>query len=91
MFTQIKSNPILKSIEPLSKNLTEISTTLISILESEKLQTKDYQKIKSQFIAIKTPVVDVEFASLNSFQQLIEHYSEKNNIKINLNNTLIQK
>jgi len=91
LFTQIKSNPILKSIEPLSKNLTEISTTLISILESEKLQTKDYQKIKSQFVAIKTPVVDVEFASLNSFQQLIEHYSEKNNIKINLNNTLIQK
>lgn len=83
MFLQIKNNsPILRSIEPLSKNLANISKSLISIIESENIKTTDYQNITSQFFEIKKPVIDVELATLKSFKKLIEHFSEKNKIKI---------
>ncbi len=90
-FSQIKNNsPILKSIEPLSKNLSEISKSLISILKTETIKINDYETIKSQYLNIKKPIVDVEFASLNSLKLLIEHFSTKNKLKLDLNNPKIQ-
>ena len=90
-FSQIKnSSPILKSIVPLSKNLSEISKSLISILKTETVKITDYETIKSQYSNIKKPIVDVEFASLNSLKLLIEHFSTKNKLKLDLNNPKIQ-
>ncbi|MBK5210039.1 MAG: family 20 glycosylhydrolase [Flavobacteriaceae bacterium] len=91
LFTQLKINPILKNIAPLSKNLAEISQSLISILISEKIKTSQYKILKNQYLEIKKPLADVEFASLNSFKLIIEYYSQKNNLQIDLNNSSIQQ
>jgi hexosaminidase len=91
-FSQIiNNNPILKSIVPISKNLSEISKSLIPILKTETIKIKDYETIKSQYLNLKRPIVDVEFASLNSIKLLIEHFTNKNKLKLDLNNTQIQQ
>ena len=85
LFTQIKkSNPILKTIEPLSKNLSDISKSLVSIIKSDTIKNSEYENIKNQYLKLKNPVVDVEFASLSSFKKLLEYYSLKNKHKIEL-------
>lgn len=90
-FQQLKKgSPILKNITPLSENLAEISKSLIKILDSEVLKPAEYQLIKSQYLKIKEPVVDVELATLKSFKNLIEFFSQKNKLNIELNNTKIQ-
>ncbi len=92
LFLQIqKSNPILKTLEPLSKNLSEISKSLILILEAESLKYSNYQKIKNQYLELKKPKSDVEFASLKSFKNLIEFFSKQNKYKIELNIPSIQQ
>ena len=92
LFLQIqKSNPILKTLEPLSKNLSEISKSLILILEGESLKYSNYQKIKNQYLELKKPKSDVEFASLKSFKNLIEFFSKQNKRKIELNIPKIQQ
>ncbi len=54
LFMEIKNtNHILKSVEPLSLNLTDISKTLISILETENIKTSNGQNIVFQFLRIK--------------------------------------
>ncbi|MFK5959468.1 MAG: family 20 glycosylhydrolase [Lutibacter sp.] len=86
LFTQIKkSNPILKTIEPLSKNVSEISESLLSIIESDSFESVDFLKLKNQYFKLKNPIVDVEFASLNSLKKLLEYYSLKNKHQIELN------
>jgi len=91
-FSQIiNNNPILKSIVPISKNLSKISKSLIPILKTETIKIKDYETIKSQYLNLKRPIVDVEFASLNSIKLLIEHFTNKNKLKLDLNNTQIQQ
>jgi hexosaminidase len=78
LFTQIKkSNPILKTIEPLSKNLSDISKSLVSIIKSDTIKNSEYENIKNQYLKLKNPVVDVEFASLSSFKKLLEYLMEK--------------
>ncbi|MDP3313589.1 beta-N-acetylhexosaminidase [Lutibacter sp.] len=89
-FAQITYNPIIKNIAPLSENLAEISKTILKILQAEKVNTSDYKNITNQFLKIKKPVVDVEFASLNSFKLIIEFFSQKNKTRIQLNNTSTQ-
>ncbi|WP_372793352.1 beta-N-acetylhexosaminidase [Lutibacter sp.] len=86
-----KSNPILKTLEPLSKNLSEISKSLILILEAESLKYSNYKKIKNQYLELKKPKSDVEFASLKSFKNLIEFFSKQNKCKIELNIPSIQQ
>lgn len=78
LFSSIQnSSPILKSVEPLSKNLSELSNSLLFILTTENLKTTDYQNITNQFLKLSKPVVDVEFAALKSFKKLIVYFSKK--------------
>lgn len=55
-----KKSPLLNEIAPLSKNIAEISTTLLTIINSKKLKTADFNSSKKVLLEIKKPVVDVE-------------------------------
>lgn len=81
-FSQIeKGSPILKNIEPLSKNLSEISTTLLSILDSTKLNKSDYEKFNQQLLQIEKPVVDVELIISKDLKNLATFLIEKKDFK----------
>ncbi|SNR73868.1 beta-N-acetylhexosaminidase [Lutibacter flavus] len=65
-----KKSPILRDIEPISKNLSEIATTLLSIIDSEKLKKVDLNNSKEQLLKIKNPVVDVELIIFQDLKKL---------------------
>ena len=78
-------NPILNNIEPISKNLSEISNLLIELLTTNNVKSIKKQVIINQFNELKKPRLDVEFSSINSIKKLIEDSYQKNNSKIDLN------
>jgi hexosaminidase len=65
-----KKSPILKDIEPISKNLSSIATTLLSIINSKKLKKEDLNTCKKQLLKIENPVVDVELIIYKDLKKL---------------------
>lgn len=73
-FSEIKvKSPILKDIEPLSKNLATISKDLIAIMNSDKITLATEKSIKSKLLELEKPVVDVELAIYKSLIKLTTH------------------
>lgn len=78
-FSEIKvKSPILKSIEPLSKNIAKISKDLITIIETKETSKTLQQSIKFQLIELEKPVADVELAILKSLEKLSTFIFESN-------------
>lgn len=65
-----KKSPLLKNIEPASKNLSTISTTLLSIIYSKKLKPLDYTNYKEQLLKIENPIEDVELIISKDLKKL---------------------
>ncbi|WP_372746403.1 beta-N-acetylhexosaminidase [Lutibacter sp.] len=71
-FSQLKKgSPILNNIEPLSKNLSEISTTLLSILNSKKPTKSEYENFNQQLLQIEKPIEDVELIIAKDLKKLV--------------------
>ncbi|MBI9040767.1 family 20 glycosylhydrolase [Lutibacter sp.] len=65
-----KKSPILNEIAPLSKNVAEISTTLLSIINSKKIKAEDVNNGKELLLKLQKPVVDVELIILEDLNKL---------------------
>ena len=70
-FQKINHNPITKSLEPLSKNLSLVSKLLVNSFKNKKITKKEYKKGKELIEKLKEPCQDVELAVLNSLNDLI--------------------
>jgi hexosaminidase len=60
----------LNEIAPLSKNVAEISTTLLSIINSKKIKAEDVNNGKELLLKLQKPVVDVELIVLEDLNKL---------------------
>tara|TARA_R110001583_G_scaffold86860_1_gene226676 strand:+ start:6962 stop:9037 length:2076 start_codon:yes stop_codon:yes gene_type:complete len=65
-----KRSPVLKNIEPLYKNISEIATTILSIIDSKTLKIDDYSNCKRQLLVLETPIEDVELIILEDLKKL---------------------
>jgi len=70
-FKEIKPNPITKSLEPLSKNISHISKLLHTSLVNKKITEKELTILRNITKQLKEPCQDVELAILNSLNELI--------------------
>jgi len=70
-FKEIKPNPITKSLEPLSKNVSLISKLLHSSLQNKKITKNELTKLTSIMEQLKEPCQDVELAIIASLNKLI--------------------
>ena len=70
-FKEIKPNPITKSLEPLSKNISRISKLLHTSLVNKKITQKELTILRNITKQLKEPCQDVELAILDSLNELI--------------------
>lgn len=85
-FSQIKNpNPKLKSIAPISENISELASSLIQLLTSKNLNSINKEQLISQYNEIKKPLLDVEFPATKSVKLIIENCYTQHNLHIELN------
>ena len=60
----------MKNIAPLSKNLSEISSTLLSIFNNSKLDKSAAENCMQQLLEIEKPVEDVELIISKDLKKL---------------------
>lgn len=77
-FKSLKPNPILKEIDPLYKNLAEISKLYKTVLEQGFMKDETKQKMVKLLQKVKQPIVDVELAVYNDFKVLTDFLIVKN-------------
>ncbi len=84
-----KKSPILNEIEPLSKNVAEISTTLLSIFNSKKIKVNDLSNAKELLLKLQKPIVDVELIIAEDLNKLFVFLiNEKGEANLKIKNTL---
>ena len=68
---KISQNPITNSLEPLSKNLSQISKLLNTSFQNKKFTRKSSKKVNNLLRQLKEPCQDVELAIIDSLNKLI--------------------
>ena len=68
---KINQNPITNSLEPLSKNLSQISKLLNTSFQNKKFTRKSSKKVNNLLRQLKEPCQDVELAIIDSLNKLI--------------------
>jgi hexosaminidase len=81
-FKTLNESPILKEIQPIYKNLSEISTAFKKVLENTSMTSEHLQNINHLLKELAQPVVDVELAVYDDFMELTTFLIEKNGNKI---------
>ncbi|WP_066222388.1 beta-N-acetylhexosaminidase [Formosa haliotis] len=72
-FSKLKKSPILNSLEPLSKNLSEAAKLILKGLESTTLSNSDKNLLKTNLSVLKQDHVDVEVVITEAFETLSKH------------------
>ena len=77
-FIKIPSNPKLKPLETLSRNLSELSKLLHKVLVNQKITQSEYVVLKNYVVVLSAPYEDVELAIIGPVNSLIlyikDHY-----------------
>jgi hexosaminidase len=68
---QIKRNPKTKSLITLSKNLSELSTNLLQVINQKKVSDKQLNEMQTMLNNLKKPYVDVELVVINSLENIL--------------------
>lgn len=79
-FMRMQSNPKLKRISTLSKNLAEVSDVLLKLIQRDETVDNLEVKMDELIIEMKKNHVDVEFAILPSLEKLAAHFKESESI-----------
>ncbi|WP_194767678.1 beta-N-acetylhexosaminidase [Tamlana sp. I1] len=79
-FSQLEKNPKINALEPLSKNVAEVSKLLLEAIQTKNITAKNLQTLKNTIELLKAPVVDVEVALIDALNDL-SHYCESNYLK----------
>lgn len=85
-FSELKNNPILKTLEPASKNLSSLSQILLAKIESKELENDDYENSIYLLSELKKPIADTELIIYDDLKRLSSHIltKKKNNSKKNI-------
>lgn len=78
-FSELKNNPILKTLVPASKNLSSISQILLAVLESKQHSNDDYEKSIQLLLELEKPIADTELIIYNDLKKLSIHILDKKN------------
>ncbi len=71
-FDQLRLNPILKELKPLSENVSLVSEILMQILEGEKVGKDAYVKLKSGLKQLRKPYADTELVIVKDMESLLQ-------------------
>lgn len=74
---KINQNPITKSLEPLSKNVSQISNLIQTTLQNQRISKVNLKKADNLLKELKEPCQDVELAILGSLNKLINFCKSK--------------
>lgn len=72
-FSKIESNPNVRPLVGLSKNLSEVSKKLANVISKETLDSKTLTSIQENIAILKAPFMDVELAILDELESLISY------------------
>ncbi len=72
-FSIVNKNPKTRPLEPLSKNVSEISQVLLDALTNEKITQIAYDKAQSILMTLEAPVMDTELAITAALQTLLKY------------------
>jgi hexosaminidase len=75
-FQEINKNPITKSLEPLSKNVSLVSTLLQASFQNKEFTKENFTEVNTLLKQLKEPVQDVELAILDSLNMLRTYCKE---------------
>ena len=75
-FEELKSNPKLSKVEPLSKNLASVSSRLLALMDAEVVETTQVEALHTAILKLKNNDIDVEFVIIESLQELATYYKE---------------
>ena len=75
-FENLKKNPKLNRIAPLSKNLAEVSEVLLVLIDTEILKLEQVDELNSAILQLNENDVDVEFVIVDSLEKLATYYRE---------------
>ncbi len=76
-FSKINNNPKLQALEGLSKNLSELSFSLLAVLENKKMVSKTIAQLKVNQEALKVHYAHTEVVITDALEQLIEKCKSK--------------
>ena len=74
-------NPIINTIKPISENLSQLSINMLSFLKESKLNEVNWN---ASIENAKQPIVDVELAVIQTFIDLYDYVSKKQNTTIKI-------
>jgi hexosaminidase len=77
LFSELKTNPKLKSIEPLSFNVSKTSELLLATLNNKKITKNELNELKSELEKLNNPYQDVELVIVESLLKL-SNYCKQN-------------
>ena len=72
-FSTVNKNPKTTPLEPLVKNISEISQVLLVALTNEKITQNAYDKAQSILMTLEAPVMDTELAIAPALSILLTH------------------
>lgn len=70
VFSALNKNPTLNTLEPLSKNLSVVSKTLLDVLDQKTISKTAKQQFTESLNILKQDHVDVEVAMVNALENL---------------------
>ena len=75
-FIKISNNQKVKSLEPLSQILSEVSKLLAVVIKTEKITKEEYNTIKQHIKVLREPYMDTELAIVEPLNNLITYCKE---------------
>ena len=69
-FKRLSTSPILRDLEALSKNVSEVSKIILELLDNQTLSSGRLQQLQENLEVLKKDHVDVELAIINSLEIL---------------------
>ena len=75
-FTKIAKTPKISPLEPLSQNLSEVSSLLATVLKNKKITKQEHTTLKQHIKTLSEPYMDTELAILKPLNKLINYCVE---------------
>jgi hexosaminidase len=69
-FLSLEMNPILSELEPLSKNLSQISNSILQLLDDKNISYSTVKQMQQNILILKQEHVDVEVVIVDALESL---------------------
>ncbi|MBP1840349.1 beta-N-acetylhexosaminidase [Formosa algae] len=72
-FSKLNKTPLLNDLEPLSKNLSEVSKIILDNFDNKTISTTDKSKLENSLSVLKQDHVDVEIVIVTALETLLKN------------------